>query len=56
VALAAQGQAQGLARLNTRHGLKPLRVEGEQETIPLEELADRVDAWLYGDDEQLIED
>jgi histidyl-tRNA synthetase len=36
--------------------LKPLRIEGEQETIPLEELADRVDAWLYGDDEQLDED
>ncbi|MEW6292827.1 MAG: histidine--tRNA ligase [Pseudomonadota bacterium] len=36
--------------------LKPLRVEGEQQRVPLEELADRVGDWLYGDDEDFSED
>jgi histidyl-tRNA synthetase len=36
--------------------LKPLRVEGEQQRVSLEELADRVGDWLYGDDEDFSED
>ncbi len=36
--------------------LKPLRVEAEQQRVPLEELADRVGLWLYGADEELIEE
>lgn len=36
--------------------LKPLRVEGEQQRVPLEALADRVGDWLYGSDEELQED
>lgn len=36
--------------------LKPLRVEGEQQRVPLEELADHVGDWLYGDDEDFSED
>ncbi len=36
--------------------LKPLRVEGEQQRVPLEELADRVGDWLYGDDEDFSEE
>ncbi len=36
--------------------LKPLRVEGEQQRVPLEELADRVGDWLYGDDQDFSED
>ena len=36
--------------------LKPLRIEAEQQRVPLEELADRVGIWLYGADEELIEE
>ena len=36
--------------------LKPLRAEGEQQRVPLEELADRVGDWLYGSDDELQED
>ncbi len=36
--------------------LKPLRVEAEQQRVPLDELADRVGDWLYGGDEEFDED
>ncbi len=36
--------------------LKPLRVEAEQQRVPLDELADRVGDWLYGTDENFDEE
>lgn len=36
--------------------LKPLRVEAEQQRVPLDELVDRVGDWLYGGDEEFDEE
>ncbi len=36
--------------------IKPLRVEAEQQRVPLDEMADRVGDWLYGADEDFEED
>jgi histidyl-tRNA synthetase len=36
--------------------LKPLRIEAEQQRIPLDQLAERVGDWLYGADEELTEE
>jgi len=36
--------------------LKPLRIEAEQQRVPLEDLADRVGDWLYGPDEEFEEE
>lgn len=36
--------------------LKPLRIEAEQQRVPLEELADRVGDWFYGTDEDIEEE
>jgi histidyl-tRNA synthetase len=36
--------------------LKPLRVEAEQQRVPLDQLADRVGDWLYGADDEITEE
>ncbi len=36
--------------------IKPLRVEAEQQRVPLDEMAERVGDWLYGADENFDED
>jgi histidyl-tRNA synthetase len=36
--------------------VKPLRIEAEQQRVPLDDLADIVSDWLYGADEELTEE
>jgi len=36
--------------------LKPLRVDAEQQRVPLDQLADRVGDWLYGTDNEITEE
>jgi histidyl-tRNA synthetase len=41
---------------NNEVTIKPLRVEAEQQRVPLDQLADRIGDWLYGADEESIEE